>query len=124
MQEDASLRIARCTKCETYTLPVNAYGCRSCGADRSLLEEVDLPDRPKLVNFVTLYAPLSPELNVPCVIGEVEFAPGVIEEAVIDVCDETDLQIGIGLTPRLTRTKTDKALWVFTPESHQEGCVA
>ena len=124
MQEDASLKIARCQKCETYTLPVNAYGCRSCGANRSFLDEVRLPDRPKLVNFVTLYAPLSPELNVPCVIGELEFAPGVIEEAVIDVCDEADLYIGMNVIPRLTRTATDKALWIFTPESLQSRGVA
>lgn len=121
MQEDASFTIARCTKCGTYTLPANAYGCRSCGAVSDSLEEVGLPDKPKLVNFVTLYAPLSPDLNVPCVIGEVEFAPGVIEEAVINVPDEANLHIGMALVPCLSNTKTDKALWMFTPESHQSG---
>lgn len=121
MREDGPLMIARCGKCGTYTLPANAYGCRSCGAVSELLEKVELPGKPKLVNFVTLYAPLSPDLNVPCVIGEVEFAPGVIEEAVIDVLDEANLHIGMALVPCLSKTKTDKPLWIFTPESKQSG---
>ncbi|MFW8565595.1 Zn-ribbon domain-containing OB-fold protein [Orrella sp. 11846] len=117
MQTDTELKIAHCSKCKTYTLPANAYGCRACGAESNLLEAVDLPMSPKLVNFVTLHVALSPELDAPCVIGEIELAPGVIEEAVIDVADEVELKIGMTVSPLLSTTKTGKPLWKFVPNT-------
>lgn len=117
MQTDIELKIAHCSKCKAYTLPANAYGCRACGAESGFLEAVDLPSSPKLVNFVTLHVALSSELDAPCVVGEIELAPGVIEEAVIDVIDEAELKIGMTVIPFLSTTKTGKPLWKFVPST-------
>ena len=80
---DPSLRLARCGHCGGYSYPAGVYGCRVCGR-ADALAAVPLPGTPVLKNFVTVHAALAPGLPVPCVVGEVELAPGLVEEALID----------------------------------------
>lgn len=89
--------LAHCRHCGGYTYPPTAYGCRVCGRPADALETVPPPAIPRLRNFVTLHAPLVPGLEPPCVIGEVELAPGVVEEALIDVADESALRLDMPL---------------------------
>lgn len=83
--------LAHCRQCGTYTFPSNAWGCRQCGADT--LAKVPLPQTPVLRNFVTVHGDLAPGLTPPFVVGEVELAPGVVEEALIAVDDESALRL-------------------------------
>lgn len=83
--------LAHCRQCGTYTFPSNAWGCRACGADT--LDKVPMPQTPVLRNFITLYGDVVPGLTPPVVVGEVEIAPGVVEEALIAVDDESQLKL-------------------------------
>ena len=83
--------LAHCRQCGTYTFPSNAWGCRQCGADT--LAKVPMPQTPVLRNFITLHGDVVPGLTPPVVVGEVEIAPGVVEEALIAVDDESTLRI-------------------------------
>jgi len=110
-----ALKLAHCKHCGAYSFPADSYGCRVCGSYAAELEESDLPGSPVLVNFVTMHAELSADLDVPCVIGEAQLAPGVIEEAIIDVDDEEQLQIGMALEPVAATLKSGKPTWKFVP---------
>lgn len=85
--------LAHCRLCGTYTFPSNAWGCRACGAEPAQLAKVPMPHTPRLRNFVTIHGDLAPGLAPPVVVGEVELAPGVVEEALIAVADESQLQL-------------------------------
>ncbi|MHA7602221.1 Zn-ribbon domain-containing OB-fold protein [Alicycliphilus sp. T452] len=105
--------IGHCEECGTYTYPPQAYGCRRCGA--ALLQPVAPPVPAILQNYVTLHTVLTPELDVPCVIGEVQLAPGVIEEALIHVADEAELSLGQQMAPQAYKDKKDQWRWCFVP---------
>ena len=60
-----------------------------------------------------MHAELAPGLPVPCVIGEVELAPGVVEEAVIDVASEDVLSPGGTL--RAVHAANAALPWRFVP---------
>jgi uncharacterized OB-fold protein len=83
--------LAHCRLCGTYSFPSNVQGCRSCGADTAQLDRVAMPAPPRLRNFVTVHGDIVPGLAPPVVVGEVELAPGVVEEALIAVADESQL---------------------------------
>lgn len=83
--------LAHCRQCGTYTFPSNAWGCRECGA--GALDKVPMPQTPVLRNFITLHGDVVPGLTPPVVVGEVEIAPGVVEEALIAVDDEAQLKL-------------------------------
>jgi uncharacterized OB-fold protein len=87
--------LAHCKLCGTYTFPPNAYGCRECGADGEHLARVPSPATPVLRNFITLHGDVAPGLTPPVVVGEVELAPGVVEEVLIAVADESLLALGM-----------------------------
>lgn len=108
------LRLAWCGRCARHSFPANVYGCSHCGAESASLEAVPLPQPPRLLNFVTVHAELAPGLPVPCVIGEVQLAPGLVEEALIDAADEEGLQLGATLRPRPV-TSGDTVGWRFVP---------
>lgn len=105
--------IGHCEACDTYTYPPQAYGCRRCGA--ALLHPVSPPTPAILRNYVTLHTALTPELEVPCVIGEVELAPGVVEEALIDARDEAGLSLGQQMLPQAYKDRNDQWRWRFVP---------
>ena len=108
------LLLARCAHCGGHSFPPEVHGCRHCGAPAGSLESVPIPDSPRLPNFVSVHVELGSGLPVPCVIGEVQLAPGLVEEALIDVVAEDDLQAGMALRPRAVVTGNGVTWW-FTP---------
>ena len=114
MSDNPTLQLAFCALCGSYTFPAQVYGCRRCGSSEGL-SAVPCPKAPVLKNFVTLHVELAPGLPVPCVIGEVELAPGVIEEALIGVADETELQLEMPLRIESTRGDKGQTRWQFLP---------
>ena len=111
-----SLLIAHCAACGAHSFPAEVHGCRACGAPRERLQAVPCA-RATLRNAVTVHAELIPGLAVPCVIGEVELAPGVIEEALIGVRDESELTLGMALTPQADTEADGRLRWRFVPEA-------
>jgi uncharacterized OB-fold protein len=106
-------RIGHCSACGSYTFPSTSWGCRRCG--QTPLDAVPLPQSAKLINFVTLHAEIAPGLPVPCVIGELELAPGVVEEALIDVPDEVQLALGMTMQAVPLAAEQGAAAWAFRP---------
>ena len=92
--------LAHCKGCGAYTFPAKAYGCRQCGSAQ--LEAVVLPQTPVLRNFITIHGDVAPGLTPPFVVGEVELAPGVVEEALLTVNDESLLRLGMPLETLIT----------------------
>ncbi len=107
------LQLAHCAACGTHTWPASAYGCRRCG--NPALDAVPLPQAPTLLNFITLHNALAPGLPVPCVIGELELAPGLVEEALLGVTDESGLTLGMQLTPTAQTDDQGVVSWRFVP---------
>lgn len=107
------LQLAHCRHCGHYSFPAQVYGCRRCGAADGL-SSVPCPQVPLLKNFVTVFAELAPGLPVPCVIGEVALAPGVVEEALIAVADEAALALDMPLRAECTEAG-GQARWQFVP---------
>lgn len=100
--------LAHCPHCGTYTFPPNAWGCRRCGTENARLDKVPMPATPVLRNFITLHGDVAPGLVPPVIVGEVELAPGVVEEALIAVDDESQLRLdmpmeAVGADPAETR---------------------
>lgn len=114
-QSEPCLQLAHCANCCSYTFPADAPACRRCGAPGNRLEVRPLPAPPRLRNAITLHAQLHPELTAPCVIGEIELAPGVYEEALIDVADEAAAPLGTALQPMPHRLEGGRVQWRFTP---------
>lgn len=113
LPDSTALQIGHCPACGSYTFPSTSWGCRRCG--QTPLEAVPLSQPAKLINFVTLHAEIAPGLPVPCVIGELEIAPGVIEEALIDVADESQLALGMTMQAVPRNTEQSAAAWAFRP---------
>ncbi len=111
----SELQLVHCDRCHVYTFPADAPGCRQCGASGASLRRVPCPATPTLKNFVTVHSALVPGLQVPCVVGEVELAAGVIEEALIDTDDENRLTPGLQLVARYRQQGGAEPRWVFTP---------
>ncbi|HYP71432.1 MAG TPA: hypothetical protein VEP93_11140 [Variovorax sp.] len=111
-----TLELACCTVCGGTSFPAQVPGCRHCGAPPAQLRTQACATPVHLLNFVTVHAPLAPGLKVPAVIGEVALAPGLVEEARIDVADESALTLGMALTPVWQPGAEDTAgNWVFRP---------
>ena len=112
----AILELARCTVCGGTSFPAQVPGCRHCGAPPAQLRAEACAAPVRLLNFVTVHSPLAPGLKVPAVIGEVELAPGLVEEARIDVPDENELALGMALAP-VWQAGTEGAAgsWAFRP---------
>lgn len=107
------LLLGHCDACGTWSFPAQAWGCRRCG--RPTLQARPLPAPPRLVNAITVHIELVPGLPAPCVIGEVQLAPGVVEEALIDVASEDRLQAGMALQARAGADTQGRLRWVFAP---------
>ncbi|SOY94622.1 conserved hypothetical protein [Cupriavidus taiwanensis] len=89
------LAVLRCGACGNPTYPASAYGCQFCGAEPERGTVEDLPARGTLRNYVTVHAPLVPGMPPPFVVGEVDFAPGIREEVLLDVASESELVPGM-----------------------------
>jgi uncharacterized OB-fold protein len=86
---------SRCAECGARHFPASPYGCRSCSAPPDRVETEPRPAAGVLRNFVTVHASVAPGVEAPCIVGEIEIADGVIEEAVVAVADESMLQLGM-----------------------------
>ena len=112
----AILELARCTVCSGTSFPAQVPGCRHCGAPPAQLRAEACAGPVHLLNFVTVHSPLAPGLKVPAVIGEVALAPGLVEEALIDVADESALALGMALAPAwLPGAEGTAGHWAFRP---------
>ena len=112
---DPTLRLAHCQDCGAWSFPAEAWGCRVCGAPPDRLEARTPPQTPVLRQAVTLHAELIPGLTVPCRIGEVELAPGVVEEALIAATDDADLSAGLPLRAVPHTAADGRTGWRFVP---------
>lgn len=95
-EDGRSLRLlaVRCRDCDAISFPATVYGCRRCGADRGALDPVELSGAGTLKNFVTIHRDVMPGFAPPAIVGEVEIAPGVVEEVHLVETDEARLARG------------------------------
>jgi len=75
------LLFSSCDACGELTFGAHVYGCRVCGSER--LRVVTRPGVARLLACVELAAEIVPGIKPPQAIGEIEIAPGVIEEALL-----------------------------------------
>lgn len=115
-----TLTLAHCDACGSYTFPSHVYACRRCGAPREQLQSRPCPQVPRLRNAVTLHTQLHPDLPAPCLIGEVELASGVVEEAVLDLPDESAAVLGMPLAAVASRQDDGTVRWRFAPLAQED----
>lgn len=108
-----TLLLGHCQACGAWNFPAQSWGCRACGASGEALQAKPAPAVPVLRNAVTVHAALAPGLPVPCAIGEVELAPGLVEEGLIDVASEDDIKLGCML--RAMHEAGAALPWRFVP---------
>lgn len=92
--EPPQLLLGHCQACGAWNFPAESWGCRRCGAPQEQLQAQALPGPAILRNAVTVFAELTPGLPVPCVVGEIELGPGVVEEALLQVANESEAVLG------------------------------
>jgi uncharacterized OB-fold protein len=88
---------ASCNSCKRLTFPANAPGCMHCGLSIDTAEKLTRKGIGTLMEFVTVHVPLTPDMEVPCIIGDILLEDGIIEEVVISVHDESTLALGMSL---------------------------
>ncbi len=113
--EPPQLLLAHCQACGAWNFPAESWGCRACGAPTAQLQAKPLPGPAILRNVVTVHAELTPGLPVPCVVGEIELAPGVIEEALLQVASESDVTLGAVVEPVHLGEAGGASPWRFVP---------
>ena len=86
---------AQCGACGGLSFPANAPGCMHCGSPLSEAQRVTRPGGGELLEFVTLHVPLLPGMAAPSIAGDIRIAPGIVEEGVMAVGDETALRHGM-----------------------------
>ena len=113
--EPPQLLLGHCQACGAWTFPAHSWGCRACGAPQQSLQPKPPPGPAILRNAVTVHAELAPGLPAPCVVGEIELAPGVIEEALLQVDAETDVSLGSVVEPLHLGEAGGASPWRFVP---------
>ena len=113
--EPPQLLLGHCQACGAWNYPAESWGCRICGAAREQLQPRPLPGPAILRNAVTVHAELVPGLPVPCVVGEIELAPGVVEEALLQVAHEADVVLGAPVEPVHLGDAGGVSPWRFVP---------
>ena len=103
---ELNLIFGECAACHQLHFPKTGYGCPRCGARPEDVLAVSRPGRATLLSFVTLHARLTPSLEVPCVVGEAEIAPGLIEEIMLSGAAE-QYQDGMKITARAEPVERD-----------------
>lgn len=87
----------QCGGCGGLNYPANVPGCMHCGSPLNDAPRVSLPGGGELLEFVTLHVPLLPGMVAPNIAGDIRIAPGIVEEGVISVPDESVLRHGMAL---------------------------
>lgn len=114
-QEPPRLLLGHCQACGTWNYPAESWGCRACGAPNRQLQARPLPGPAILRHAVTVHAELAPGLPVPCVVGEIELAPGVVEEALLQVASESEVAPGAEVVPVHLGEAGGASPWRFVP---------
>ncbi len=91
------LLFSECSACGAATLGEGVYGCRVCGSD-SLRTQVRAGEG-RLLACVEIKAAIVPGLSMPQAVGEIELAPGVVEEALL-IGAASDYEPGMQLIAR------------------------
>lgn len=113
--EAPQLLLGHCQACGAWNFPAESWGCRACGAATAKLQAKPLPGPAILRNAVTVHAELAPGLPVPCIVGEIELAPGVIEEALLQVTREDEVPLGAAVEPMHLGEAGGASPWRFVP---------
>lgn len=113
--EPPQLLLGHCQACGAWNSSAHSWGCRACGAPQTSLQPKPLPGPAILRNAVTVYAELAPGLPAHCVVGEIELAPGVIEEALLQVADEAAVPLGTVVEPLHLGEAGGASPWRFVP---------
>jgi len=111
------LLFLECGDCRELTFPSNAYGCRACGASGEHGRVVRRPGICRLHNAVTVHQNLEPTVKAPYVVGEIELAPGIVEEGILTVGNEAAVAPGMTLHAVAAPHPADAGLFVcrFAP---------
>ncbi|GAA5233069.1 hypothetical protein FOZ76_06200 [Verticiella sediminum] len=109
------LLFLECGHCGSLSFPASAYGCRQCGAPAEAGRTARRPGRARLRQFATVHQNLSPALPAPYVVGELELAPGLVEEGVLGVADEAGLQPGMAMRAVPVTTADGRYACRFVP---------
>jgi len=94
-RDSLDLMFFQCGACAALTFPATSYGCHHCGAAPDTGVIIKRPAEGLLQSFTTVHADLTPALKAPFVVGEIELAPGVVEEAILGVTTEAGLHAGL-----------------------------
>lgn len=89
------LLFLECGRCGALSFPSSVYGCRECGAPADAGRTARRPGKATLRQFLTVHQNLVASLPAPYVVGDLELAPGLIEESVLGVDDESGLAPGM-----------------------------
>lgn len=120
------LLFLECGACRSLTFPSNAYGCRACGTPSEHGKIVRRPGICKLHNVLTVHQNLEPTLKAPYVVGEIELAPGIVEEGVLAVEDESAVAPGMTVHAMAAPHPVDAGLFVcrFAPPKAAQEAVS
>ncbi|MFN3736187.1 hypothetical protein [Hydrogenophaga sp.] len=97
-----ALWFKRCPACQALAFPPTLPGCAACGHSLDAVEPHAEGGPFFLREFVTLHVPLVDGIKTPLIVGEVEVAPGLIRQAVIEVAAEAELALGQSMRPVLS----------------------
>ena len=86
-----------CNSCRRLTFPANAPGCMHCGLPIDTAKKLTRKGIGTLMEFVTVHVALTPDMEVPCIIGDILLEDGIIEQGVISVHHESTLALGMSL---------------------------
>ena len=78
------LLFAHCGRCDGLSFPATVPGCARCGAPRESLQQISRPASGTLLSCVEIVAPVVPDMKLPQWVAEVEIAPGIVEECLLD----------------------------------------
>ena len=117
-----NLHFLECANCQTLSFPSSAYGCRQCGAPAEMGQVVSRAGQAVLRTAVTVHVDLHPALKAPYVVGELELAPGVVEEAILTVEDDQGLIPGMMMqaVAKIDPTQPNQFFCRFQPLPHIE----
>lgn len=117
---EVMLVFKQCPACQSLVFPPGLPACAACG---HALDEVDpqpLAHPCVLKEFVTVHVPLLANVPVPMVVGEIEVAPGIVRQGVIDA-QESELAVGQLLRPSIRVDESDRVpRCVFLPAADMQ----
>ncbi len=86
-----NLLMKRCPQCEQLNFPANVPGCRVCGTCLTQTPIEQLPGIGILKKSIILNMSLGTDIQAPSLVGELELAPGLIRQAILQVDNSCQL---------------------------------